>query len=1148
MLILFDEFGRFLEFAADRPHIAGDAALQQIYEGVQNNSDKCSMLCLNQYELKVYLSRISRDSQSSIQRYITRYDSARKYYLSSNLETLFAHLIKKKDADFLSSYLKQSKIGNHIFLKDINRWFPSSEQQSVWKESELFHQVIIQGCWPLHPLATWFLCHSSAFLQDRTAITLVAEAFKREENHALNLEDTPWSISATALFDSQLIKDLVAAEEYGQGGAVAQSYEAVTQKYQHDFSTAHRHVLLAVLIAVKLGLKVTDQQESHKALSALSGLSHEIIEKVTRELASEYGVLEWNERFLRYEIIGDAVPRSEFLKFLRNKTQDISSEQVEEIFSAHCKAWAELHDIDPQFAAENNISTPEWNFYTSCAHTDALSRAIDNAIIDWKDAVKPDENRGQLIYCYIRGDEKIDTISHKMQSLLETKMKEKGDKQAPILIVLFHDKENKVRKILAEYSILTGPLTAEEKQKFAHFIEDHKNKLLEELKLSCEDLTKKREYYCSKFFDIGTQRLKKICQDIFLQSYPEIIPFPFDGFATTRGNAVKDCRLITTELLTGNLNHDWIATQTVQTQNRATRLLKSWDVMGDDGLIRMHPRHQKLGRLISFIEDTLESEKALNVGQLFRKLIAPPYGFNVASAGLALGVFLAPRQNLAVLLLDDQDISPGAWISKGFIGNFLNLKILDKTTLRYVSDSEASEWQKFLSKWEIEQTHIGNLNFLEKAQQLRVRVSLPPGQLFERYTRFEEHARKSIEALRGLDKFYEKEARSLEYSYPKRDVVSMSWVAKNLIQRLKTMDNQQEFWVEDQYALLKKLYSQARESVIQCFDDWLPQQSCISSQKVPDFRRKLIDQVGHNLKTIDLKELTHKVEAHASKVISQIEERQRIFYIVNEAKAYLDSHQNRIVPQSRVVELRAWIKGAKELVVPLTRAGQQINAPEIMAIMQKLDRFQEACKAQIKQHADRFGKLLNLSFRTLEDIRNGQREVDQLLSIFSEDNPSNIEDLYAMHQQLKQFENDFVSWNDQGFSNEALRDMAESRVATLLAEQDEEDELPWDVGEVYKDILSHLLQEREKAASRWCAGIAIDINKVKEMDARSCQLNIGKIENPPIYLSSEQIEEIDNLRHRLTHRMSELQLDGVLEMYRNLHPALQKRFLELVSQ
>ena len=42
------------------------------------------------------------------------------------------------------------------------------------------------------------------------------------------------------------------------------------------------------------------------------------------------------------------------------------------------------------------------------------------------------------------------------------------------------------------------------------------------------------------------------------------------------------------------------------------------------------------------------------------------------------------------------------------------------------------------------------------------------------------------------------------------------------------------------------------EEVIQCFDDWLPLQSCISSQKVPDFRRKLVEQVGNNLKIIEL--------------------------------------------------------------------------------------------------------------------------------------------------------------------------------------------------------------------------------------------------------------------------------------------------------
>ena len=1144
MLIIFDEFGRFLEFAADRPHIAGDAALQQIYEGVQNNADKCSLLCLNQYELKVYLSRISKDSQSSIQRYITRYDSAKKYYLSSNLETLFAHLIRKKDTDFLSNYLS-SQEGDQAILSDIQQWFPSAAQQSVWNDEELFNKVIVQGCWPLHPLATWFLCHSSAFLQNRTAITLVDEAFQREKNHEVSLGDFPWSISATTLFDSQLIQDLIAVEEYGQSGAVAQSYHAVIQRYQHDFSPSDNHVLLAVLIAAKLGLKVISQAEAHKALSALSGLNLEIIEDVTNELVSEYGVLEWNERFFRYEIIGDAVPRSAFLTFLKNKIQDISNEQVEEIFSAHCKAWAELSDIDPQFASEHNISTSEWNFFSSCTNLDSLPRSIENALIDWKNAFTPDEKRGQLLYCYVPGDQKIEVASQKVKEVLKAKLKSNLDKRAPVLVVLFHDEENKLKKFLAEYSTLTGPLATEDTQRFAHFIEDHKSKIVDELKLCCEELTKKRLYYCSNFFEIGKQRLKKICHDLFTQSYSEIIPFPFDGFATTRGNAAKDCRLITTELLTGNLNHDWIATQTAQTQNRASRILRSWDVIGGDGLITMYPKHQKFGRLISFIEDKLKKEKLLNVGQLFKELISPPYGFNIASAGLALGIFLAPRQNTVLLVVDDQDVSPGTWISQAFSGNFLKLKFLDKTNLRYVSDTEAGEWQELLAKWDNELTHIGNLSYLEKAQQLQNRVSLPPGELYERYIRLEEHTQKSIEALRGIDSFYENEARYLENSCQRKDAGNISRIAKDVLTRLNRMEKEQGLWVEDQLDPLRTLYGRAREAVIQFFDDWLLEQSCISSQRVPDFRRKLIDHVGKNLAAIDLKDLAEQVEAHALRVITQIEERQRILYIVNEAQAYLDSHQNRISSQSKVVELRTWSKGAQELVPPLTAAAQQINVPEIQGILQRIDAFKQSCKSQISQHEKRFSELWDLSFHTLEDIRDGQRKVTQMLSIFADDE-LNMDELNAMRQQLQQFEKDAIDWNNLHCSNDDLIKAVESRIDTLLKEQDDEDELPWDTEETYNNLLTHLLQERQRAASRWFEGVTINPEAIKEMDARSCQINLGKIENPPIYLSHDQDEKISQFRDLLTQRVKELQLDGVLAMYRDLPPELQKKFVEII--
>lgn len=1144
MLIIFDEFGRFLEFAADRPHIAGDAALQQIYEGVQNNADKCSLLCLNQYELKVYLSRISKDSQSSIQRYITRYDSARKYYLSSNLETLFAHLIRKKDTDLLSNYLSSQEQKQSI-LPDIQKWFPSAAQQSVWNDEELFNKVIVQGCWPLHPLATWFLCHSSAFLQNRTAITLVDEAFQRKNNHEVSLGETPWSISATILFDSQLIQDLIAVEGYGQSGAVAQSYHAVIQRYQHDFSFSDNNVLLAVLIAAKLGLKVTSQMEAHTALSALSGLNLEIIEKVTNDLINEYDVLEWNERFFRYEIIGDAVPRSAFLTFLKNKIQDISNEKVEEIFSAHCKAWSELSDIDPQFASEHNISTSEWNFFTSCTNLESLPRSIENALIDWKKAFTPDEKRGQLLYCYIAGDQKLETASQKVKQVLESKLKSKLTQQAPILVVLFHDEESKLKKFLAEYSILTGHLAIEDTQRFAHFIEDHKSKILDELKLCCEELTKKRHYCCTKFFEIGGQRLKRICHDLFTQSYPGIIPFPFDGFATTRGNAAKDCRLITTELLTGNLNHDWIATQTPQTQNRASRILRSWDVIGGDGLITMYPRHQMFGRLISFIEDKLKNEKLLNVGQLFKELISPPYGFNIASAGLALGVFLAPRQNTVLLVVDDQDVSPGAWISQAFSGNFLKLKFLDKTNLRYVSDTEAGEWQELLAKWDNELTHVGNLSYLEKSQQLKKRVPLPPGELYERYKRLEGHTQESIESLRSLDKFYEKEARFFENSFRYKDAGNISRIAKDLVIRLNKMENEQGLWVEDQLAPLKTLYSQAREAVIQFFDDWLLEQSCISSQQVPDFRRKLIDYVGNNLRTIELRDFAEQANAHALSVITQIEERQRILYIVNEAQAYLDSHQNLISSQSKIVELRSWIKGAQELVPPLTTAFQQINVPEIQAILRRIDVFKQSCKAQIGHHEKRFSGLWELSFHTLEDIRDGHRQVSQMLSIFVEDR-LNIGELSAMQQQLELFEQDISDWNNLHCSNDELIKTVKLRIAILQKEEDDDDELPWDTEKTYDNILNHLLQERQQSASRWFDGVAIDLETIKEMDARTCQINLGKIENPPIYISGDQEKQITLFRKVLTQRVKELQLDGVLAMYQDLPPELQKKFVEII--
>jgi hypothetical protein len=1145
ILILFDEFGRYLEFAAERPHIAGDAALQQIFEGIQDNADKCSLLCLNQYELKVYLARINRDRQSTIQRYITRYDSARKFYLSSNLETLFAHLIKKKNSQFLTAYLADHR--NQQGLHDIQKWFPTAANQSVWRNQDLYRHVIVEGCWPLHPLAILFLSKSADFLQQRSAISFVADAIEKEKSRSIGVDESPWTISAAKLCDSPLLKELIVSEEYGQGGAIAQSFETVNEKYKHDFTDADRHTLLAIVIASKLGLKSGEQSDTHQVLSALSGLKLNDIEKSIQGLISEYGVLEWNDRFSRYEIIADAVPRSAFLSFLRKKTQGITIEQTEEIFASYLKGWAELNDIDPEFPEKIKISTSEWMFLTSCTHLGRLTQSINNAIEDWQKAIKPDNFRGQAIYCYVRADEELSIISKQVQNLLDKRIEEVlDDADVPILIILLYDEESKLRRVLSEISILSGSISAEEKQKFSHFIENHEKQAKDELKLLVEEMLKQREYVASSFYTIEKIRLKKVALDIFNQTYPQIIPFPFDGFATVRGNAAKDCRLITSELIKCSLNLEWISTQEPQAQNRARQLFKTWDAIGEDGEIRFIPKQDGLRKIITAIGQQLETEKMLNVGDLLYDLIAPPVGLNIASAGLVFGVFFAARHDIAVLVLHDQDISPGNWVSKAFSGNFLDLNVLSNTTIRYVSGSEANEWQKLLSNWDLEQTHIGKISFLTEAQKLRGRISLPPGELFERYSRLEAQTQNSTEAINSLNDFLENQETYFERAVKKNDSGNLSRIASAVSKRLKNMRENSELWVEDQYAPAERLYVHSRQAVIQFFDDWLSQQSCLSSKNVADFRRYMIDIVGNNLKNIELNELLRKVEKYAVKIITGIEEREKIFFIVEDSEAFLDSH--RIHSECRVAELREWINDAKGLIEPLIKAGKQVNAPEVKKILTKIDEFVDSCKKQIKQHEKRVSALWNLSFKTVDEIRQAQREVDVLLSIFSGDNPTNIEDLSTMRNQLNQFESNITLWTNMSIANEELSASVAKTIDYEIKNQGEEDEPVWDTQETYENILKFLMNERKKAAAKWISELSLDKDKIQKMDARSCQSAFGRLDNLPVYIDSEQVKFVDELKNAIKTRLNDLKLDGVLEMFYNLSSSLQNKFIEIVTK
>ncbi len=96
LLVLFDEFGKYTEFATERSQIAGSGALQDLFEAVQTNLNSVCFVGFIQFELNAYIQRVAPEYKNEILRYVTRYQSANKLYLSINLETLIASLLEKK--------------------------------------------------------------------------------------------------------------------------------------------------------------------------------------------------------------------------------------------------------------------------------------------------------------------------------------------------------------------------------------------------------------------------------------------------------------------------------------------------------------------------------------------------------------------------------------------------------------------------------------------------------------------------------------------------------------------------------------------------------------------------------------------------------------------------------------------------------------------------------------------------------------------------------------------------------------------------------------------------------------------------------------------------------------------------------------------
>lgn len=646
IVIIFDEFGRFLEYASASPNQAGDSALQQIFEAIQNANKNILFLGFIQSDLSAYISRVDNPN---IKRYVGRYDTSDKYYLSSNLETVLANLIYKDDPNgVIDSYIDRKYSNYHTTLhSNLNRWLKDSKGKSVWVNKNLYTNVILKGCYPFHPITVWMLSNLSTWMQQRSTLNFAAEIFDQYKNREI-YEDGLTYIYPTEIIKSKIFAELYNAEEKGlQQSQYCLMYNEIMTKYSDKLNYNHIEVLQAILVANICKFKVFDQNDYKSLLKVTAGLyNDELISKLLTSLEGDFGIIKYDTDSNTYDFITEGSGKNEFKnEFIRKKNQ-ISKDRYLDIIDDKIKKDLDLDKaIETPFGMENNISSLEWRFEKKLYHIDELTDFTINSLIrDQESRIEIDQAKGILVYVY------TDQESYMKVNTLQNLIVSKDVEKYPIMFMLINDSENIIKNSLLDIRTLKE-FSLSQKEKFENFIPLYNNAFLKQVVNKFKRLELEKQFITKDGVVIKEGKLSDTCNIRFRSSYNKLVPFLFDGYektSITRANnyLVSICKGLITNSITKkegflNLARD--------EQNRAKSVLmieniKSWKVMSSDYLL-LEPQNTVLLEMYNEVMDKIEFNNIVTIESLFKKYMYAPYNMNLSSINLFIAYFIGCNSN-----------------------------------------------------------------------------------------------------------------------------------------------------------------------------------------------------------------------------------------------------------------------------------------------------------------------------------------------------------------------------------------------------------------------------------------------------------------------------------------------------------------------
>ena len=636
--ILFDEFGRYIEFTANNPRVAGDSSLQQIFEAVQNAEGRIVFDAFIQNDLNSYIRRVE-NAGANISRYVGRYENSEKFYLSSNFETILANLIEKKDDDAFERIVTRNidevyaQFHKNIFMS-LCRWAaPEIEKRAVWVNQKMYFDVIAKGCYPIHPITVWFLANTASWMQQRSTIAYTAEMFEAIQENEVNGKWLPYiypvDIIGTSLFD-----EMLSSEEKGfVASQNCLTYQTIVTKLNGKIEDNAVKVLRAVLICNILKFSFYDRSSAINCIRFCSGLSKEETDIAISWLENECCVITYDTSANRFDLNAEAHGKQEYTICIMKKMNMLRGyDPIDELDEELSNELRLNTPVSTAFSQENNISSPEWQYDQILINVSKINEMYCRSLIaKVKDAVDGEKHRGILVFLYCgKTTERDIPIVTKLIKTLELH-------KLPIVFCLLCDEEEKWSGYLKRRAVFRK-FTDSEKEMYARFLGKDSRTIMRTILSEFTRMTREKKTLTDKGIEILTGRINQYCYDKFKKCYPYVIPFSFTEFEkkvspTAKKTFLSVCRNMFAGTMCNKQSYQGLdptekrrIVTALHTQTPAT----SWQVF-DANYNLCEPRNSKVKKVYKEVMEQFSADTQHSIGQLFSNYRSAPYGLNYYS-------------------------------------------------------------------------------------------------------------------------------------------------------------------------------------------------------------------------------------------------------------------------------------------------------------------------------------------------------------------------------------------------------------------------------------------------------------------------------------------------------------------------------------